>query len=155
MQVDGHDYYAMERRRLLAEGSCASGLIGHRAAVNDDSEIAIAALEVLLRVLCSDEPAEELPSFMWAGTVQNNAGCALLRLFSDPRVSSLCAPILPVFRVNDDQKDRMVAGSVHEALRRAEVLCAESPTQTRVALRDRLVSVEWRWRGNTPLFEAL
>ena len=69
-QMDGHDYYAMERRRLLAEGSCASGLIGHRAAVNDDSQIAIAALEVLLPVLCSNEPAEALALFMWVGTVQ-------------------------------------------------------------------------------------
>lgn len=153
--MDGHDYYAMERRRLLAEGSCAVGLIGHRAAVNDDSEIAIAALEVLLPVLCSDEPAEALPSFMWAGTVQNNAGCALLRLCSDTRAQNLCAPILPVFRVNNDQKDRMVAGTVHEALRRAEVLYVESPTQTRVALRERLVSVESQLRGNTPLFVPL
>ena len=56
------------------------GLIGHRVAVNDDSEIVIAALEVLLPVLCSDEPAEALALFMWVGTVQNNVGCAVLRL---------------------------------------------------------------------------
>ena len=40
--MDGLDYYGMERRRLLAEGSCSSGLIGHRAAVNNDSGIATA-----------------------------------------------------------------------------------------------------------------
>lgn len=141
---------------MLAEGSCASGLIGHRAAVSNYKGIAMAALEILLLVLCSDEPAEELPSFLWPGTVQNNAGCALLRLFSDCRVKELCRPILPVFRVNNDFKERMVAGSVREALRRAEVLCAKSPsTETRVLLRNRLLSVEWQWRVDTPLFEAL
>jgi hypothetical protein len=143
----------MERRRLLAEGSCSSGLIGHRAAVNNDSPIAAAALEMLLTVLSLDEPAEALPSFMWPGTVQNNAGCALLRLFSDARVPAVRGPIMPVFRANNDRAERMVAGSVREALRRSEVLCEVAPTETRVALRDRLKSVEWQWHIDAPLFE--
>ena len=176
--MDGLDYYGMERRRLLAEGSCSSGLIGHRAAVNNDSGIAIAgetsipsitapfstiaavlsaatALEILLPVLCSHEPAEALSSFMWPQTVQNNAGCALLRLFSDSRVQAVRRPILPVFGRNDDRKERMVAGSVREALRRAEVLCAEDPTEARLALRSRLMSVDWQWSVEMPLFEVL
>ena len=100
---EGHDFFAMERRRLLAEGCCAAGLIGHRAALADEEETALAALEALLPVLTSPEPAESCPSFMWAGTVQNNGGCALLRLFSDARLPELAAPIAPVFRFNDDR----------------------------------------------------
>jgi hypothetical protein len=92
---------------------------------------------------------------MWPQTVQNNAGCALLRLFSDSRVQAVRSPILPVFGSNDDRKERMVAGSVREALRRAEVLCAKAPTETRVVLRDRLMSVDWPWSIQTPLFEGL
>ena len=100
---EGHDFFAMERRRLLAEGCCAAGLIGHRAALADEEGTALAALEALLPVLTSPEPAEGCPSFMWAGTVQNNGGCALLRLFSDARLPELAAPIAPVFRFNDDR----------------------------------------------------
>ena len=155
--TDGHDYYAMERRRLLAEGSCSAGLIGHRGATADDETVALAALDCLMPVLTADEPAEPLPSFMWAGTVHNNAGCALLRLFSDARVTELSGPVMPVFKVNDDNKERMLAGSIRESLRRADVLCSAAPTQTRGAMRKRLASVDWQalLRVDAPLFEPL
>ena len=155
--TDGHDYYAMERRRMLAEGSCSAGLIGHRGATADDEAIALAALDCLIPVLTADEPAEALPSFMWAGTVQNNAGCAILRLFSDARVAELSGPVMPVFKVNNTNTERMLAGSIREALRRADVLCRAAPTQTRSALRERLTSVDWQalLRVDAPLFEML
>ena len=125
-QPSGHDYFAMERRRLLAEGCCAAGLIGHRAAIRDEKSVAVAALELLLPVLCAPEPAEALPSFMWPSSVLNNAGVALLRLCSDPRVAALSNPIAPVFRENNKYSTRMLAGSIKEALRRAKLLAAPS-----------------------------
>jgi hypothetical protein len=76
-------------------------------------------------------------------------------LFSDSRVQAVRSPILPIFQRNNDRKERMVAGSVREALRRAEVLCTEAPTKTRVALRNRLLSVDWQWPVEMPLFERL
>ena len=145
----------MERRRLLAEGSCAAGLIGHRAALADSAAVALAALEVLLPVVCAPEPAEDRPSFMWEGTVLNNAGAALLRLCSDARV--IAHPIAPVFKTNNKCKTRMLAGSIAEALRRAELLHNVAPSATRSALKARLDSVEWGalWDIDEPLFEAL
>jgi hypothetical protein len=137
------DFYSMERRRLLAEGCCASGLIGHRAGIADDCAVAMAALELVLFSATRDEPAEDLPSFMWPGTVLNNAGCALLRLFSDAAVPELQNPIAPVFVRDNDNAIRMLSGSIQEAHRRAAVLTAAAPSATRLAMSERLQSVEW------------
>jgi hypothetical protein len=113
------------------------------------------ALELLLPVLTSAEPAEGLRSFMWPSQVQHNGGCALLRICSDARCAAL-GPVAPVFRVNNGVRERVLAGSIGEALRRARVLAAQAPTsRARAMLLAKLEAVEWPWDIRAPLFEEL
>ena len=84
-QVDqGIHFDVLERRRTLAEGAAALGVIGSAVlrASMPDKVMAIAG-DVLAPLISNDEPGGRYPSFIIPDFVRLNASVAVLRLASD------------------------------------------------------------------------
>ena len=104
---DNFDFIVLERRRAVAEACSSLGLVGQRLIIFAEAETPPGntpdetALELALRitarlimVITQPEPAAEVKSYLWDNTARCNAAMALVKLCSDPRISS---PTLPSF----------------------------------------------------------
>ena len=67
------EFYVIERRRTIAEGCVALGLIGSRAVAAKDATTAAAARRLLCSVAAAPEPVVEWASFMTRASVTHNA----------------------------------------------------------------------------------
>lgn len=82
------NFHVIERRRTLAEGAVALGLIGAKAVANGHEVIAAECCAALIEVASNPEPGLAWAAFMTRGSVIHNAALGLIRLTSDPRGSS-------------------------------------------------------------------
>jgi hypothetical protein len=75
------EFHVIERRRTIAEGCVALGLIGSRAIHANDAATAVAATRTLCSIASEVEPGVQWAAFMTRASVTHNAAlgeCARL-----------------------------------------------------------------------------
>eukprot|EP01043_Picozoa_sp_COSAG02_P040602 COSAG02_NODE_3299_length_6989_cov_8.204935_3_plen_477_part_00 len=82
------NFHVIERRRTIAEGAVALGLIGAKAVADGHEIIAAECSAALIEVASNPEPGLAWAAFMTRGSVIHNAALGLIRLTSDPMGSS-------------------------------------------------------------------
>ena len=82
------NFAVIERKRTIAEGCVALGLIGAHAVQRGDTATAWGACDLLLEVVVAPEPGMEFASFMTRRSVTHNGALGLVRLTSDQVRSS-------------------------------------------------------------------
>jgi hypothetical protein len=134
--VDGEGlvFYALERRRVLAESCNTIGLVGAEAVAMTASgaaALAVRCCELLHPLAClGTDEASVYANFMYATTVQTNAAQALMRLCSVGSCSDAIVMHAPN-ATNPDTNgqfdfDNLVGGMVCEAIDRLRsVVCEE------------------------------
>ena len=106
-------FHALEHKRIIATSCWALGLIGHRAALLEQTHLVLGIADTLVAVVCrAPEAGASVPSYLWVNTCRHHAAFALVRIASDPRLPS--APSLPIFR-GVSAADRQLHGMVVEA----------------------------------------
>ena len=155
--------YVVERRRTIAAGCEALGMVGHAVVVRCGGEMTSAALAVLLKCaqvlcewICSPEPGVAYPSFMTRNTVQHNAGVALIRLCSLPTMTRGAVPKLHGARdagagqlmPSEEFGTEVLQGMVAEAMDRLKTQTvghSEAHTKALRALTAVLEATPWPW----------
>ena len=160
--VDGEGlvFYALERRRVLAEACNTIGLVGAEAvAINSAgaAPVALRSCEVLHPLACmAKDEASVYSNFMYATTVQTNAAQGLMRLCSVGGCSDaivMRAPNSSNAESNGQLDfDNLVAGMVCEARDRLSDICngrakaGWAVTAPQVALRAKMErDLTWPW----------
>eukprot|EP01051_Picozoa_sp_SAG22_P003467 SAG22_NODE_169_length_16721_cov_6.494104_9_plen_699_part_00 len=141
-----NDMFTHARRVAAAELCCALGLAGHRACRVDAVGATLSALDALLLVLtAAGEPGCAFRADgLWNNQIRSTAGTALLRISSDPGVTTASMPLLGGVR----GRDRLVKGMVVEGMRRARLSAAASGSGVAAvtAVARALEQAEWPWQ---------
>lgn len=151
------NFRVIERRRTIAEGAVALGLIGARAIADGRETIAAECCAALIEVASKSEPGLAWAAFMTRGSVVHNAALGLIRLTTDPLGSSGAS--LPFVHTgggwaDDDRRDlhniSILQGMVQEARRRgAQRLGRTGLLPSSAALEGVLRQIEaapWVWK---------
>eukprot|EP01050_Picozoa_sp_SAG11_P010710 SAG11_NODE_1089_length_5920_cov_12.988146_2_plen_659_part_00 len=143
------NFRVVERRRTVAEGCVALGLIGS-AAVRDGREgTASRACAALVAVASSPEPGLGWAAFMTRQSVIHNAALGLVRLTSDPTTSGAALPQLHTGGGWADEERRehfhgaaILKGMVQEAKRRGVARLGAGLAPSTAALEGVLRQIE-------------
>ncbi len=151
------NFRVIERRRTIAEGAVALGLIGARAVADGRATIAAECCAALIKVANKPEPGLAWAAFMTRGSVVHNAALGLIRLTTDPLGSSGAS--LPFVHTgggwaDEDRRDlhnrSILQGMVQEARRRgAQKLRRAGLLPSSTALEGVLRQIEaapWVWK---------
>lgn len=155
------NFAVIERRRTVAEGCVALGLLGARAVADGREDTAGLAAEALLEVAAAPEPGLSWAAFMTRASVVHNAALGLVRLTSDPGMSGAAIPAVHTGggwadeARRDYHNESILQGMVQEAHRRgADRLGAGAQRGSTAALEGVLRRIEgacWSWeRGGGP-----
>jgi len=145
--------YVVERRRTIAAGCEALGLIGSNALLADPPAAVLHCARILVGTISQPEPGVDFPAFMTINTVQHNAGTALVRLCSDPGLRRGAVPkrhgardlgeaeLMP----SSEFGLEVLQGMVVEALDRLRLLAEGGGGGGRRELLKQLEAVAWPW----------
>jgi hypothetical protein len=157
---EGLVFYALERRRVLAEACNTVGLVGAEATAMDlagAAAVALRSCEVLHPLAClAKDEASVYSNFMYATTVQTNAAQGLMRMCS----VGGCSDAIVMHAPNSSNAesngqldfDNLVAGMVCEARDRLSGICdgrgktGWAATAAQMALRAKMErDLTWPW----------
>ena len=132
-QVDQEIHFdVLERRRTLAQGAAALGVIGSAVlrSCMPDKVMAIVA-DVLAPLISNDEPGGRYPSFIIPNFVRLNASVAVLRLASDEHSAAATSAD------SENAPSELLGDLLGEAVRRLQ----ESTDRTRGGFASRLLAL--------------
>eukprot|EP01052_Picozoa_sp_SAG31_P003341 SAG31_NODE_127_length_23612_cov_39.709863_7_plen_390_part_00 len=171
VEGEGLVFYALERRRMLAEACNTIGLVGAEAVAMDADGAAAVVLhscELLHPLACmAKDEASVYANFMYATTVQTNAAQGLMRLCSVGGCSDAIVMRAPNSSNPESTGqldfDNLVAGMVCEARDRLDDICDGRGkagwvvTAAQLALRAKMErDLSWPWDLEAGrLYEAL
>ena len=157
------NFAVIERRRTVAEGCVALGLIGARAVADGREDTAGMAAVALLEVATAPEPGLAWAAFMTRASVVHNAALGLVRLTSDPGASGAAIPTVHTGggwadeARRDYHNESILKGMVQEAQRRGVERLGAGLAPSTAALEGvlrRMEEARWPWEGSAGVAAA-